>query len=502
MKISTTNRPMSFRYTRTSQVSASGRSREASRRSSIPPPSGGHRHSGRSLRGALAPALGILALLVSTTGPARAQRGLRENVQAYLRQQPGIRCDQLYNQMQPVTNVMQGDGVSLAEKPYPESWFWPTWCLISVTPDCERDAAVEGSLARAAVKSLSGRRVQQSKWICSLLGGLRFLQADRPQDARDLLDPAIKEADVERVGADDPLLRGLRSCRAAVEFRLKKENLDLATNRPKIVLEPIDASLLKVPGFTEERGIEDISVAFTWILLETMQRVLASFPQALHLRPMEVEEALVLQLSGPGTHVVDRVGVTQPTPSRYIDLAAPVTVTGMVNRDRTNLWVRLWSQEKDPEWKETSQYPIEAAREDRAEPQPFRDVMPLAQDCALYILTHAWRLGNPDGLPPWDVPTTETPTSPRSAWRVLPPGQPNFKLFVEAVGFEACGCFAMAAKRYQEIIQANPHATPPELAFVRRQAAFCQELFEFDTADRFFRANEGMLREEILKLVK
>lgn len=448
-------------------------------------------------------ALGILFLLLSVAGTARAQGDLRENVRTYLRGQPGVRCDVLLSQMQPPPDLRETGGAPLTERPYSEPWYWPTWCLVRITPGCGTDAAVEGNLVTQAVKQLQGRKVQSARWICSLLGGLRLLEANKPQAAAVLLDSAVKEARFEGIGTGDPLLRGLLSCQAAAEFRVKEDNLNIAANRPGIVVTPINAGQLFVTGFTEKRGREDLSAAFTWILLETMRRALESHPNALDLRPMDVEEDLALRLSDATTEVVDRSSeYSQPILRRYLTLGAPVTVLGLANADRNKAWLLVHSLDKNPGWSERSEYKLEAARDGRSEYQPFQNVTSLAQDCALRILTQAWRSRNQAGDPPWPIPAPDKAPVERPEWRVLPPGQSNFKLFVDAVGFEVRGNYSMATKRYGELIRANPRAAQAELDFARHQEAFCRELNDFDTEDRFFMANEGMLRERILALAR
>lgn len=443
----------------------------------------------------LGPALAALCLSATAVSAAPP----KEPVRQYLKGKGSLMCEELYQQLRDAVQTKEPAQAPDARK---DPWVWPAWLFMAAK--CSSQPARDATWARPGADALFQAGNTDCALVTLLLGSYCHIRASQLADAWELLQDAPTRAQGARSTDRTPAILDLvRQCRAYSEFRWQETRVFDIDSRPGIVIAPFDASRLP-SALGRDVDTDATAAAITWLVLEAMGRIVATFPLPDELRPITVEEDLARRFSdGRVCGVNSRFDKPTRAPGRDFDLAAYMTrirddgkhfIAGFVSTDQesTRLVVNDLLSGSDfgrGGAAEQNVYVTDGSGGSKSMTlRHFGKVGSLARAAAFDILTRFYNRAQIESKP----------TKLREDWIPLPNNEDVFWAYVEAVGYESRGNYPMAIRRYREALDLRPAGIPDtQMAFITQRLGRCEALAAFDTPERFFRRNEATLRSII-----
>lgn len=441
----------------------------------------------------------LLCLASFASTPVSAASELGKRVKEYLQDSGTLSCATLYGQLKAVAPSGDPDeAVDDAAK----VWYWPS--LLYLASTCSDHPGWDAASGRPAAEYLIKRGMDEAGLYSSLLGIQCYIQVRSYSRAMDDLDwvrgmrKTIRESEDAR-----KLWKLLDECDAYCSFNLRESRVREVSSRPTLLLIPFD--LRSAGGAFEDEDAS--SAAITWLVLESMRRIAQTHPLPSG-HPLTVEEDLTLRFSdGRVCGVNSRYDepYERGLPFKIASYMKPVqgleavSFGGYISVDTEKIQFNYVNLDSAAAGLSQAARPLQS-QPDGANQAPqsdrvFAAIPGLAAEVAAGILSR---------FPPQD------PHQPRpdfkhadASWQALPSNGAVFQLFTEAVGFESRGNFAMAARRYQETLDASralPQPPPDsQTTFVADRLARCQALWDYDTPERFQARNDGEFRRMLRK---
>ncbi len=436
-----------------------------------------------------------LATLGACLSPAGASDALKDELKSYLQSGDPGACLRSYHGLNDRLGTASPSAAELDRDP----WLWPGWfyCAAVCSPRANDDAP----RAEEAARSLLSGGQTSAAILTGIFGAHCFMHRESYRNAYPLLSWLQGEEKSAR-----PDKWSVELWPLARQYSWYVSSLGLidrvrsAATRPGIVVAAFNLS--ENQDFSRDR--DAASAAIAWLILESLNRIIADHPLEDGVRALTVNEDLALRFDGGRIAGVnsqfdlpvesDDLNFSYPSYMKQIHDYGKAFIGGYLSVDART---RLVYNNLDP-----------AATWERGEVErPFlrtgqkefkyADMGGLALDAALDILSHFQVAPGETSIPP--------PGGGRPEWKVLPSGnlgEERFLLFVEAVGCETRGNVHRAADRYAEIVAARPaNAIPSEWSFLETRLQRCRDLSAFDTPDRFMKTNAAVFRQVLLKLV-
>ncbi len=436
--------------------------------------------------------------LCSTPGHAALPR---EPVGEYLKGRGTAMCEELYEQLRP---VIQAKEPAAAPNPKKDPWLWPAWLFLAAK--CSSQPSYDAPYAGPASEKLFQAGSADCALLTVLLGAYCHILAAQTASAYELLrDAPARAAEAKKTEYTADILALIRQCRVYCEFGWHKDRVLGVSTRPGIILAPFDARLLRTQVTDRDIDEDGTSAAVTWLVLETMRRIVATFPLPADRRPLTIDEDLALRFAdGRVCGVNSTFDQPQAQPGRNFNLANYMTklrasgkhfVAGYISTDNDSTRLSMADLLAGSDFRAYAavQNPLVPGAVSRSSASPLKHFFKmgdLTRSAAFEILKDFY-----DALPD----SFAKPTKLREEWIPIPNNEDFFWNYVEAVGYEARGNYGMAIRRYRELIADRPGGTPDsQMEFVKQRLERCDALYSFDTPARFFRNNEPALRKIIL----
>jgi hypothetical protein len=444
----------------------------------------------------------LVALAATVAGSAADAADLKVEVSQYVAGGGTLGCESLYESLK---GIRPQEGRP-ANGPAAERWYWPAFFYLSAR--CGRNPSYDAPSARTAAEGLFARKEYEAALLTVLLGSYCYIQSNQSKQMASALQ-LIEWSDGRRAPGKPEksgpwLTDRLNECRVFSSLEALRGKATSLSSRPTIVVAPFDVG--QVEEFRQDPSAA--AAALTWLVLESMQRVVVEYPlpsKPTNQRVLSVDEDLALRTvssrltsvttAKDASYMLD--GMKFPIPSYLLQIreAGKTFIAGYLTSNRQTV-LSYEDEDAAAKWlgEVSSKIDSTGLRTGSGELQRFPDMPGLALRAALDILSNF----------PTEPGTPVRPgrDSARETWRVLPKGQRLFFLLTEAVGFEIHGNYYMAARRYGEIMGQVPPGTPPsELSFVNARWARCNSLLGFDDPVRFLANNDETLRRLLSGLV-
>jgi hypothetical protein len=273
-----------------------------------------------------------------------------------------------------------------------------------------------------------------------------------------------------------------------------------AKTRPAIVV-----AAFQVSDCPDLDDLDAASAAITWMVLESMERVIRDHPLEGGKRCLAVDEDLALRFSEGRVCGVNSIYDT-PCSSEDLNFRYPAYMRPIFDPGKTFIGGYLRSDNTKTSLHyadlDTAAVANQGTVERRVLPTGkimnnvevvlrYNDMGGLALDVALDILSHFPVSAGTSPIP--------EPGSGKAEWRTLPKGDERFLRLVEAVGFESRGNYCVARECYNDMLSLDP-VPGPQWSFVVERRDHCSNLLQFDTPERFLRRNLPHLRKRVLEL--
>jgi len=405
----------------------------------------------------------------------RAGADFKDDIRNYLGGSERFDCGSLHGELE--------NQQSSWDNPRNQVWFWPVWLYLAA--ECSDAPSHDAPLSLEAAQKLLAGGKDQAALVCALLGAHCYMQASQWAKADELLRWAREEGiqPARERGRVEEWIDQLQAYWAS-EGGLYSRVRGMRT-MPNLIVAPVDVR--RMDAFSDDR--EAGSIAVTWLLNESMRRILAGGDTLLSgLRLLTVEEDLALRSSSASKRscatrdtLITKYGMKYHLPVYLLSLLAGKSTFFHAYLSADGAGIHLTISELLEGKIPRTEFPKGATAHNASSLPLLHDLPGLALATANGMLSLATGV--------------ELPEAPAEA-RVFPRGEALFFLLTEAAGFEARGNCVMAARRYEEILESAPDGTPDsQLEFVRRRLRHCQDLAAFDDPRRFLKNNQKELRE-------